>query len=245
MAIYNPLSWQNEAALSNHPFAFELEIQDVIVDAKFVQFDNFIPILNYIQVERESLRLAITFDYGQNSSITLLKSTYTQGDKYKCVRIYDPAGYRYLGTLTFGAGVYALWEAYVGRKLAYDVSFAEYVVRSIPSKDAVYLFDGSFGDVELGRTVSDTTIFYNTRTPADNDAGWNSITFNAVAGHSVTDTLQNFNGLRKINLVPPLHNNITLSSNEVVKVNVSNNTCTINLVAGSPSTAFVVPTLIA
>ena len=244
MATYNPLSWQNEAALSNHPFELELEVKDVIVDAKFVQFDNFIPVLNHIEVERNSLRLTITFDYGQNNSVLLLKSDFIQGDKYKCVRIYDPSGYRYMGTLTIGAGAYNLWDLYVGRKLTYNIPFASYIVRSIPSKDAVYLFDDSFGDIELGRTLDDTTIFYNTAALENNSTGLNAIIFNAVGGHAI-DVVENVNGIKKINLVPPDNNNITLSSNEVIKINTDFNTLTINLVAGKPSATFSVPSLIA
>ena len=62
MAIYNPLSWQNENALSSYPFSEDIDVQDFIVDAKFVQFDNFLPILNYVLVERDRLNLTMTFD---------------------------------------------------------------------------------------------------------------------------------------------------------------------------------------
>lgn len=244
MANYNPLSWQNESSLSNHPFDVELDIRDVIVDARFVQFDNFIPVLNYIEVERDLVRFTITFDDGINNSGSVKKTDFSQDDKYKCVRIYSASNYRYLGTITVGTGLYELWDAYVGRKLTYNTRFARYVTRSIPSKDAVYLFDGSFGDVELGRTAGDTTIFYNTVKLEQNIAGLNALVFNAVGGHSI-DTVGVINGLRKINLVPPANNNITLSSNEVIKMSVSNDTLTINLVAGAPATTFTVPTLIA
>jgi hypothetical protein len=239
MAIYNPLSWQNENALSNYPFAELQDIQDLLVDAKFVQFDSFIPVLNQITVNNDTVVLSITFDYGTNSNITLLKSTYLRGAAYRSVRIYNDDNSRYVGLLVFGAGVETLWNGYVGRKLKYSSTFLSETVRSIPSKDAVYKLDGNYGNLELSRTATDTTIFYNTSLEL------NSITFNAVGGHAVPEGKVK-EGLRKINLVPPLHNNINLASNDVIKIKSFNATSlSIDLVSGSTAKSFLLPTLIA
>ena len=51
MANYNPLNWQNENGLSSYPFDRDLEVQDFIVDARFVQFDNYVPVYNNRIVE--------------------------------------------------------------------------------------------------------------------------------------------------------------------------------------------------
>jgi hypothetical protein len=146
----------------------------------------------------------------------------------------DDSG-RYLGSVTFGAGVEALWDSYMGRVFNYNLQFVPETVRSIPSKDAVYLFDGSYGDVTLTRSSSDTSIFYNT------SQSLNSITFNAVEGHSV-DNRQPI-GLKKINLVSPLNNNIYLASNETIKFSSADTNITIDLASGTAAQAFTVPTL--
>lgn len=239
MATYNPLSWQNENALANYPFAELQEIQDLLVDARFVQFDGFIPILKQIRVDHDTITLSITFDYGEKTNIVLHKSTYMQGDAYRNVRMYSEDKSRYLGVLVFGLGAGTLWNDYVGRKLTYSSSFLPETVRSIPSKDAVYKLDDNYGDLELGRTDNDSTVFYNTSLEL------NAITLNAVGGHGV-QAGQVKEGLRKINLVPPLHNNINLASNDVIKIRSLNGTSlTIDLVAGSSSKSFLIPTLIA
>jgi len=240
MPTYNVLSWQNENALTNYPLDVPLEVQDFIVDAKFIQFDGFIPVLNYIFVEADRIRLAITFDYGQNTAIDFLKEEYLLGESHRNLRIYTPGGDRYLGVLVFGLGAYELWRGYTGRKLTYDAPFLPDTVRSIPFKDAVYLFDGNYGDVTISKSAGDTAVFFNTNTNAE----FNAITFNAVGGHSVDSISSSNTALRKINLVKPVKNNITLAPNDVIKVtSVNTAALSIDLVAGASSSSFALPTL--
>ena len=242
MANYNPLSWQNENGLSSYPFNSDLEVQDFIVDARFVQFDNYVPVLNYIDIEVSKIELSMTFDYGKSSNLIFLKSKYSAGEAYRNIRIYQPDNRRYLGSIVFGQGAQTLWQEYLGQRIVYNAQFSTDTVRSIPSKDAVYLFDSSYGDITLGRTSLDRTIFYNASEEL------NAITFNAVGGHSVTEVIDSgqSNSLKQINLVKPLNNNINLASNDVIKITpVNASSLQISLVAGSKSSAFSLPTLIA
>lgn len=235
MASYNPLSWQNENALSSYPFATDLDVQDFIVDAKFVQFDDSIPILNYVTIDLDRIQLNILFDAGE-ILITFLKTMYDRGEAYRNVRIYNATGDRYMGVISFGPGTQTLWNEFIGRRLQYNIAFSTETTRSIPSKDAVYTFDGYYGDALLNRTQDDAAIFYNVSIPL------NSVTFNAVGGHSVAGVTPE--GLRKINLVGPKNNNVTLSANDVIKINsVNARSLRINLVAGKGSKTFLLPTL--
>jgi hypothetical protein len=239
MSTYNPLDWRNENALSNYPLAAGIDLQDFLVDAKFVQFNDFIPVFNYVVIDRANITLAVTFDYGQHTAIVLSKSNYTQGRTNRAVRVYQPNNNRYLGCLVFGDTLEQVWNNYEGRKLVFNVPFAGETVATIPYNDAVYLFDGSFGDVVLGRTEDDNTIFYNVA----NDA--NAITINAVGGHAAPQGGVK-EGLRKINLVLPKDNNINIASNDVVKLTALNSSSlTVSLVSGSSTAAFTIPTLIA
>jgi hypothetical protein len=217
-----------------------MDVQDFIVDAKFIQFDDFVPTLEYVLVEASSLTLAITFDFGLHAAIQFLKSSFDQGEAYRYTDIYTPASYnkRYLGSVTFGPGVSALWASYIGRKLNYGKQFLPEVVRSIPSKDAVYTFDGHYGDITLSRDpTNDRTIFFNKALDL------NAIVHNAVGGHTVEGVPAQ--GLRQINLVKPKNNNINLASNDVIKISSSTNTyLTISLVGGANSSrTFAIPTL--
>lgn len=237
MANYNTLNWQNENELSSYPLSEDIEPNSLIVDARFVQFDNFIPILNSITIQSDSITLEILFDHGTNTSGVFYKASYTAGEAYRQLRIYTPDKSRYLGVITFGQGAETLWSSYVGRKLQPVTQFLPSTVYSIPSQDAVYTFDGNYGDVQLSRTPQDSAIFYNT------SLGLNSIVLNAVGGHAVPEG-QLPVGLKQINYVKPLNNNITLASNEILKINSFNTaTLTIDLVSGKPSSSFTLPTL--
>ena len=232
MAKYNILNWQNENSLSNFPLVSYIEFRDFLVDSSFVQFDNFIPILNTIAVDETNVTLTITFDYGVNSGIVLSKQTFLQNPNSAHIRLYTPTNDRYLGVISFGPGTLDLFKTHIGRILTLDMQFSPDAVRSIPLQDAVYTFDGIYGDLVLGRGATDDSIFYNISTAK------NTIVFNAVKYHEITPSNQK-QGLRKINLVPPLENNINLSSNEVIRVTPdSSNSLRISLVSGSPSNAF-------
>jgi hypothetical protein len=242
MANYNTLNWQNENALSSHPFDLDIEVQDFVVDASFVQFDSFVPTLDYVYVSPTKITLDMTFDFGTLTDLTFLKESYDAGIAYRHIRIYQPSNTRYLGTVVFGEGANMLWKQYLGQRIRIASRFSASVVRSIPSKDAVYLLDSSYGDVTFTRTSADRALFYNV------SESMNSITFNAVGGHSASDAISDNsgNGLKKINLVKPLNNNINLASNDVVKVTPFNaSSLKIALVTGSKSPTFVLPTLIA
>ena len=232
MAKYNVLNWQNENSLSNFPLVSYIEFRDFLVDASFVQFDNFIPVLNTVTVNENSVTLTITFDYGINDSITLSRQTFIENANNSNIRLYTPANDRYIGVLSFGPGTLDLFKTHVGRTLALDMSFSPDTVKSIPLQDAVYTLDGLYGNLSLGRSDTDDSIFYNV-------AGTKkTIVLNAVKYHEITDTSKK-QGLRKINLVPPLDNNINLSANEVLRVTPnSSKSLTISLLSGSPNKAF-------
>jgi hypothetical protein len=236
MSSYNVLEWQDENSLTSYPLTEELEVQGIFVSANFIQFDNFIPVLNELFVDSESLKLKITFDFGQHTALSFTKQRYNMGEAYRYLRIYTPDKSRYLGVLSFGRGAHTLWSEHVGRKFEYSLPFDACTVRSVSSDSGVYLLDGSYGAINMGRTSNDSTIFYNMSSSSK------TVTFNAVTGHSVeaADTI----GLRKINLVSPVKNNINLAANDVIKFNPKNaSALSIDLVAGVYPEGFNVPTL--
>ena len=236
MATYNVLERASENSLTSFPLTEELEVQNFIVDASFIQFDNFIPQLNRIFVDSDAIKLDITFDFGKLTSISFTRQAYLAGENYRHVRIYTPENDRYLGVLSFSSGAQTLWEQNTGRQFTYNIPFYTSTVKSIPSSCGVFLFDNRYGAVELTKPNTDNTIFYNISTIK------NSITFNAVTNHSVpSDSL---GGLRKINLVRPIRNNITLAANDVIKFTPQNAaTLNIDLASNSASSTVSVPTL--
>ena len=253
MANYTVLSWQNEHSLESFPLSSPFEVEDFLVDASFIQFDGFTPVLAEVDVKIDRLVVTILFDEGEVET-TYLKTSFNAGvTQMRCFG----ADSRYLGCLTLGAGVESLWSDYVGQNLKSGVSFFSHLVRSIPLKDAVYTLDKLYGDVEFGAIVDildplavlatsttsliprGKTVFYNVDKNSEN------ITFNAVKNHALgTASVLTLHPLKKINLVAPIANNVYLASNDIIKFNSFNNqSLNIALVGSGTSATNLVPTL--
>lgn len=242
MAIFNPLSWQNENSLSNYPLDNTTDYPNFISDANFIQFDNFIPVLNYVLVEPNSLKLSITFDLGELNDVVFLKSKFLEGEISRFVRIYNEDNSRYLGSITLSQTTLDFWQNFIGRKLVYNSNFYKNTVKSIPKNHGVYTLDGLYGDIVITKPTTDNSIFYNTY---KFDSLKSNLIFNAVTAYEITPTASQ--ALKKINLVNPVKNNITLSSNDLIKI-FPNTTgaggLEISLVSGKPNKNFTIPTLI-
>jgi hypothetical protein len=237
MAAYNVLSWRDENSLTGFPFQEEISIPNFIVDARFVQFDGFVPQLKSIRIETDFIALSILFDISREIEVIFTKTSFDLGEQGRHANIHytTPTYRRFMGVVSFGTGASALWDSYVGRKLTFNLSFLPETVRSIPSKDAVYTFNGDYGDVKLSSAADDKTVFFNKTS--------NAVVHNAVGGHSIENTTPQ--GLRQINLVKPRNNNINLASNDIIKMSSpTNTTLTISLVGGAlGGRSFAIPTL--
>jgi hypothetical protein len=250
MADYNVLGWQNENGLTNYPFVDPFDIQDLFVDASFIQFDNFIPRLSSVLVGSDYISITITFDSGDSMG-TITHTDYINGNR--AIRYYDSVTNRYLGCLTTGEGVNTAWASFVGQDIRRNQPFISSTVRSIPSKDAVYTLDNSYGDItfsssqdvadvytDIGGIVYQTvaggnTVFYNINNSIP------AITFNAVANHAIPANNKIY-PLKKINLVNPIKNNVYLDSNDVVKFNsINNQNLSIYLVGQNGAGSSIVP----
>lgn len=239
MATYNPLNWQNESELGDYPFVSGVEPKGLIVDAAFIQFDNFLPTLVSITIDTERIIVTLTCDQ-ETVEASMYKEVFMLGLGYRNVRVYSKDSSRYLGTLAFGEETSNIWTTYLGRVFSYSTPFLQSVVKSIPLNDAVYKLDDSYGDVLLSRTVDDSSIFFN----ASSNTDYNSVTFNAVQGHAVPSTSSRVTALKQINLVRPIKNNINLLSNDVIKFSPLNGaSLSIDLVSGSVSSSFSIPSL--
>ena len=241
MSVYYPLDWQNENSLTAYPFNSSLFVNNFIIDAKFIQFDQYIPTLNSVVIDVDKIILSMTFDFGEINNLIYKKTNYLSGPTEKNLRIYTPDNSRYLGVLVFGEGLLELWNYSVGKKYQINSFFLSSTVIGIPKQAGVYSLDDLYGAINLSRQAQDSTIFYNTYISGSTES--NAITFNAVAGHEITGDP---GVLRKINLVSPVNNNINLFSNDVIKVySTDNTTLNIGLAAGETSKSFIIPTLIA
>jgi hypothetical protein len=203
--------WQNDNGRSNYPLENNTAVIDnLIVDASFVQFDGYVPTLQSILVSSTDFTVYLLTDAGVIGT-TFLLSDYQSGLRH--MSVYDNAnGYnkRYLGRLVFGDGANNLWNMSVANLFIFNVGFLTSTVRTIPSTSAIYSINGKFGAIEFGRTTSDTAIFYNVD-PAEK---W--IAFNAVENHKLPASSTPV--LKLLNLMPPVNNNVFLGSNDVINI---------------------------
>jgi len=223
------LEWENQNGLAQYPFLQDAPISNIVVDATFQQFDNFIPTLNYILVSSTSLTVNLTYDTN-TSNFTLLQSDYNSGINF--IRMFDNTT-RYIGRLTFNNGVNNLWSAYVGQKIEFNLPFVATTVRSISSKCGVFSIEGLYGNVSFVNATADSTIFFNTNT--------NFVTFNAVGNYKLPATPP-AQALKLLNLMPPIDNNIFISSSDIIQIAGDGiGALNVNLVGSQPNT---VPTKI-
>ena len=229
MATYSILEWQNERSLTNYPLSGEFEIPGLFVDANFIQFDGHVPVLNYVKINNANFLISITFD--KETVIYNLPVNYTN----KYLDLYSSDEARYLGKLVFGTATQNLSALYAGRTIYANTPFSATTVKSIPSSAGVFSLDGIFGDVKFGKTDTDTSVFYN------ESLTLNSLTFNAVNHHTLIDGRQ---PITQINEVEPVSNNITISGNDVIKVEPFNETALkISLIGTISGLSLKIPTL--
>ena len=262
MAEYTVLSWQNENSLASYPLVYPLDYEGFIVDASFIQFDYFVPILKSIFISPGEIAVTVLFDRGE---VTEIYSTSKYNLGVRELRFFEN-NERYLGCLTLGERTDYMWENFSGQNLVKNIPFMPSVVRSIPSKDAVYALDNAYGDiffdVELNEVIGFTTpgsfnfqnsfipglsfqstgggesIFYNFRTDR------NALVFNAVANHKLPEDDFSPWALKRVNLVAPVDNNLYLTSNELIKFSsINNQKIVVSLAGESASGASIVPTL--
>lgn len=204
MSIFE-LDWENQNAVSAYPFTQDAPFNNVVVDASFQQFDNFIPTFNYILVSSTFITVNVTYDTGTNNFV-LQQSDYASGINF--IRLFD--GTRYIGRITFQDGVNSLWNTYVGQKIVFNLSFVATTVKSISSACGVFSISKLHGNVSFTKGSSDNNIFFN--------SGSNFITFNAV-GNNQLPSSPTIKALKLLNLMAPINNNVFISSSDVIQIN--------------------------
>lgn len=198
------LEWTNEHSLSNYPLSKPMSPMDFIVDASFVQFDGFIPVLKSITVQRTQLILALLTDAGE-VKVTVAKpaSTFFPGTS-----VTLESGNRYLGSLTFGQGLLTIFVNHLDAVLRPNIPFHPSVVKGISSKNGVYAIGGYSGDVEFttGATPQTRALFYGVE--------GNMVTWNAGWLGTHLDRTP----LKSLNNVLPVNNNVFIEDSDLIKV---------------------------
>ena len=219
----NISSWLTEHTLTPYPLTKSFGYDGFIIDANFIQFDNFIPVLQTISLNSTNIFITIIFDKVTKILDCAISSINTVGSE---LRIYD--GARYLGLLVFGSGVQRFVDSNTDNiTLDLNLGFLPHTVKSIPSNCGVFALNNQFG--ALGFT-SDDNINY--------DVAGNDITFNAIYVPPSPDTPY----LKTLNIVGPTLNSVFIKSTELIKVSGQSSTVEISLIGNTLNTNPIITT---
>lgn len=144
---------------------------DFLIDASFIQFDNFTPVLKTIKVGAVSLTLTLTVDTGDVQMVVLKPGPdFFPGYSQRLV-----SGDRHIGFLVFGQGLLEMFNSNLNDTLRINVAFLPTVVRSLNSQGGVYSIQGKTGAVNIytGPTPPERTLFFKqTGQTVDWNAGY-------------------------------------------------------------------------
>ena len=175
-----------------------------MIDASFIQFDYFIPILKTIRVLPASLEIKIQFDSGDLTLTPTFTEITTNNNQ---LDIYG-ANDRFLGTLVFGAGFDTLITQYMNQTKTFNIAFSPVTLIGIPKASGVYSINGVCGDVTVntGTTLLERSIMFDVVGSA---VAWNALALPALS----TDPI-----LKTLNKKTPVNNNIWLIENDLIKI---------------------------
>lgn len=211
------LPWLNENAKGPYPLSGDIGVRDLIVDASFIQYNNFIPVLKKLVVDSVGITFTIQFD---KEIITFVKLA-EGSDVGDSIRLYGSEG-RYLGVVVFGAGVASSVINKAGLVVSTGIPFEACTVLSISKNSGVHSIESLFGDLSV---LSTTSVFFGIDT--DIDTGDPIVDFNAVSTPDAPDAL--VIPLKTLNGVGPVLNNINLLDSEVIKITPSSSGITFSL----------------
>lgn len=200
------LEWTDENSKGEYPLSKSIGLKDVIVDARFLQFDGSIPVLNTISVAVNSVKFNITFDQ-------LTKDVVVDDQSFldtRTIIVYRDGTNRYLGSLTLGQGFLRLFSASVGSVFKLNTPFAATTVVAINPNSGVFSYQGLTGAVAINTTNTDgdKNIFFG----IDTDL----VIWNAVGIPKLPVTT--YHPLKTLNGVHPINNQIRIDDSEVLKV---------------------------
>lgn len=209
------LDWLDENGEGEYPLSKNIGLKGMIVDASFLQFDNFVPVLNSIKIFNSYIRFNIKFDV-ITLDINLYKAGFEPGSTF--ARIYYKN--RYLGVLVFGYGVNTAFAEKVGEMFTINTKFVPTTVTSINRSAGLFSLDGLYGALTISTVVgADKNIYFGV---SSNEITWNAVGIPEVPSPAITP-------LKTINSKPPNNNNVIIKESELIKITPGVNSLTFSL----------------
>lgn len=221
--------WRDERKFDSYPLAQPYPFQGLILDAKFVQFDGYVPVLTKISLAEGNVTLTIKYDTNE----VLIEVNYITGGG--TANIYDVTeGWRYIGTIVCDSDeCVRLLTALPSQQLSLNIPFHPSTVHSIPSNTGVYSIAKATGDPLQLVSIDDLISF-----SVDQSQNKLSLHANCPPG----ETTSTIHPIRTINGVPPVNNSVQISPSEVIKISSDTAGLKIDL-ANNPDRVKITPKL--
>jgi hypothetical protein len=202
--LYGVLEWRNEHSNNAYPLSSPLFIADLLVDANFVQFEGSLPVFKSLAVTYTVATLTLTIaavDY----AITLTKPSTDTYASLTSVKIYDNTD-NYLGSLSFGVGLYQLFDRFVNTVHTINIPFLPICVNYLSGSAGVYSIAGVYGAVNFN--TADNGVKHIFHHITDQQVEWNAVT---------VPPLEAGTALKTLNHKAPIENNIQIKDNPVLR----------------------------
>ena len=208
---YGILEWSNEHSLGSYPLAKVFNPVDFLVDATFVQFDGFVPVLKQLKVTQTTMTITITTDAG-DVDVLVSKPGPSDYAPELSARVVSSKG-RHLGYLVFGQGLVTVFATKLNDTVKVNIPFHQTCVRGVNSNSGVYSIEGYAGAVNIttGSSPAARSIFFDTSDPV--------VTWNAGFVSAQQPGLP----LKTINGVTPVNNAVFIQDSDLIKVTPQGN----------------------
>lgn len=225
------LEWEDENILTDFPINVGELGKSVIIDARFIQFDGFVPFLSTLTVTPDEIIFIIKFDTF-TKTCSFSRFDFSPFTPFAYLNSDDINDVRFLGTITFGDGFFPLFRSSVGKVFNINAFFDPATVIPVNKNNAVYTLDSLFGSINFRNTDTQDTFF---------SAATNFITCNAVKNHTIPN--DPIIALKQLNLKRPTHNNLFIAGNDVLKIKPVSSGINLSIVSTANRTQ-TIPTLI-
>lgn len=216
----NIIPWHNENELTEYPLVKSYGYNGFLVDAQFIQFDNFRPTLKSVKVSNSDVEIVVTL---QTSDLLLtIPISSFQDSPFTQQLTYD--GYN-IGFLSFGLEAYKMLTTEMVNLVTktLNIPFEPSTIISIPSNSGVFSVNTRYGDLSFAETTE--------------------VHFQQSGQEVVTDiyTLPTENTtpyLLTLNSITPNNNRVDIVLPEIIRTTVQGPaTLQFNLIGNSSSTA--------
>lgn len=137
--------WRDLARNSYYPFEEDCGVKALFLDATFVQFDGFIPRLNYFKVLVDAVEFSFELDTGEY----IHKQPESACVEGSVILLKDEASDRYHGQVVIGPGIIQAFNNMKGVTVSPDLEFSAMAVRAIPRTAGLFAIDQAYNDVTI------------------------------------------------------------------------------------------------